>query len=428
MTGSPSTLLVGTLGIALFLAPALALFFGGIPTRRRALALALSFVGGFLLATGEWVLLGSNLGVSVFQGALAATSVTTILAVGLRLGRLRGYLTFSAVWVTLVLVPVGYSLFDVVNGSLAANLGALDFGGVAVIALCTGTAAAAISMVSRRLGNAVGGPPRRTRLTFLYCAIAGVVGLLAVNVGSELVIDATTPRVVANELFAAGAGTIGWTIAQVVNVRRATVAGLVAGTLAGSIVVLAASPWFDTTTVVVLGLGAGVLGHVSSVAARNTGGGTWATLLGVCLVPGALGMLAAGIVAHGPGLVYSGHVELLASQFGGLVLVLGYSLVIALVLAIVIDRTMHLTGSSRFVDETIARLYASLRAGDLEAVRAALHPEMQWPDGWTLGAAVSVPVRTHRLRGGWIAVRFAEGGLVHSYHENNGLFDRMELR
>ena len=428
MTGSPSSLLVATLGIALFLAPALALFFGGIPDRRRALTLALSFLGTFALATGEWLLLGSDSGVAVYQGSLAASSVVALLAVGLRLGRLRGYLAFSVVWVTLVLVPVGFSLFDVASGALAGTLGTLDFAGVGVIALCTGTAAAAISIVSRSLGNAVGGFPRRTRITFLYCAVAGVIGLLAMNVGAELEIDATTVTLVGNELFAAGAGAIGWAIAQIANVRRATVAGLVAGVFAGSIVVLPASPWFDTTTVVVLGLGAGVLGHVSSVAARTTGGGTWATLLGVCLVPGALGMIAAGVVAHGPGLVYSGHIELLASQFSGLVLVLGYSLAISLLLALTIDRTMRLTGSSRFVDETIARLYAALQAGDLEAVSAAVDPEMQWPDGWDLAAPVSVPVRTHRLRGGWIAVQFADGGLVHSYHESNGVFDRMELR
>ena len=428
MTGSPSSLLAATLGIALFLAPALALFFGGVPGRRRALALALSFIGALALASVEWLLLGSVAEVAVYQGALAASSVVTILAVGLRLGRLRGYLTFSAAWVTLVLVPVGFSLFDVGRGPLAATLGTLDFAGVGVTALCTGAAAAAISIVSRRLGNAVGGFPPRTIITFLYCAVAGVIGVLAVTVGAELEFDATTTTLIGNELCAAGAGAIGWAVAQIANVRRATVAGLVAGVFAGSIVVLAASPWFDVTTSIVLGLGAGVLGHVSSVAARTTGGGTWATLLGVCLVPGALGMLAAGVVAHGPGLVYSGHIELLASQVSGLVLVLGYSLVVSLVLALTIDRTMRLTGSSRLVDETIARLYVSLRAGDLDAVRAAVGPEMQWPVGWDRGATVSVPVRTHRLRGGWIAVQFADGGLVHSYHESNGVFDRMELR
>lgn len=422
----PAVLLPATLGIALLLAPALALFFGGIPHRRNGVALVLAFPAALVLAAGGWLALGSELEVSIFQGAVAATSVTTILAIGLRFGRLRGYLVFAAVWVLLVLVPVGYSLFDVESGSLAVTLGALDFGGVSVIALCTGTAAAAISIVSRRLGNAVGPAPRRTGLTFAYCAVTGVAGLLAVSVGAELVLDATTQTLVANGLLASAAGTIGWAIAQVVNVRRATVAGLVAGAFAGSVVVLAASPWFDPTTAIVLGLGAGVLGHVSSVAARRTGAGAWATLLGVCLVPGALGMLAAGILADGPGLVYSGHIELLVSEFSALVLVLGYSFVVALVLALVIDRTMRLTGRSRLVDETIARLYESLRAGDLGD--APLHPDMKWPEGWDVTAPVGVPVRTQRLRGGWIAVQFADGGLVHSYRETDGLFDQMELR
>lgn len=426
MTESPSVLLPATLGIALFLAPALALFFGGIPHRRNALTLVIAFPAALALAAGGWLVLGSDLGVALFQGALAASAVTTILAVGLRLGRLRGYLTFGAAWLVLVLVPVGYSLFDIESGSLVVALGALDFGGVSVIALCTGTAGAAIAIVSRGLGNAVGGPPRRTGLTFAYCVVSGVVGLIAVSVGAQLVMDSTTWTLVGNGLFASAAGIVGWAIAQVVNVRRATVAGLVAGAFAGSVVVLAASPWFDSTTVIVLGLGAGILGHVSSVAARRSGVGAWATLLGVCLVPGALGMVAAGIVAHGPGLVYSGHIELLASQFGALVLVLGYSLVVALILALVIDRTMRLTGRSRFVDETIARLYDSLRAGDLKG--APLHPDMKWPEGWGVTTPVSVPARTQRLRGGWIAVQFAEGGLVHSYHETDGLFDQMELR
>jgi Amt family ammonium transporter len=428
MTGSPFALLVATLGITLFLTPALALFFGGIPDRKRGLVLLLAFPAFVALAAAEWLVLGSDLGVAVFQGSLAGAAVIMILAVGLRTGRLRGYLVFCAGWVGLVLVPVGYALFDVVRGPLVVTLGTLDFGGVSILALCTGTAAAAISMVSRGLGNAVGGLPRRTGPIFLFCALAGLIGWSAVNAGAELVIDSTTVTLVSNELWAVGAGALGWMIAQVVNVHRATVAGAVAGTFAGSIVVLTASPWFDTTAVLVLGLGAGILGHVSAVAARRTGGGMWATLLGVCLVPGALGMLASGVVAHGRGLVFSGHVDLLASQFGGLVLVLGYSLVIALILAIVVDRTLRLTGSSRFADESILRLYRSLRAGDTAQASAALHPQMEWPAGWDTAALMPEPVRTRRLRGGWIAVQFAESGLVHTYRERDGLFDRMELR
>ena len=125
--------------------------------------------------------------------------------------------------------------------------------------------------------------------------------------------------------------------------------------------------------------------------------------------------------------MYSGHIELLASQFGGLLLALGYSLVVALILAIVVDRTLRLVGSSRFIDETVLRLYRALGARDTEASSALLHPEMAWPPGWDPAAPVPSPVRTRRLRGGWIAVQFADTALVHTYHERDGVFDRMEL-
>ncbi len=432
MTGSPTVLLLATIGITLLLAPALALFFGGRPDARRRRVIAVAIPGSMVLATTGWILLGSTLGVAAFQGALVATAVAVILAVGLRTGSVRGYAAFAALWVVLVLVPVGYSLFDVVHGPLATSLGTLDFGGVSILALCTGTAALALSLVSRGLGNAVGGPPERSRLAFAFSAGVALLGWLAVDIGAELVLDSTTLTLAVNELWAAVAGLVGWAIAQVINVHRATLAGLVAGLFAGSIVVLPASPWLDTTSVVVLGLVAGILGHVAAVAARRNGIGMWATLVGVCLVPGSIGLVGAGIVARGLGLVFSGHTDLLSAQAGGLVIVVGYSFVITLLIAVVVDRTVRLVGSSRVVDETIVRLYRDVNAHDADAVAARLHPDAVWAFGWA--DAQLTPVRSRRLRGGWIVVDVRETStsgerdLVHAYSERAGLFDRMESR
>ena len=430
MTGSPTVLLLATIGITVLLAPALALFFGGRPDRRRRRVIAAAIPGTMLIATTAWMLLGSTLGVAAFQGALAATAVAVILAVGLRTGLVRGYAIFVALWIVLVLVPVGYSLFDVVRGPLATSFGTLDFGGVSILALCTGTAALAISLVSRGLGNAVGGPPDRSRRAFAFSAGVALLGWLAVDIGAELVIDATTLTLAVNELWAALAGLVGWTIAQIVNVHRATLAGLVAGIFAGSIVVLPASPWLDTTAVVVLGLVAGILGHVAAAAARRSGVGMWATMVGVCLVPGAIGLIGAGIVARGTGLVFSGHVDLLAAQAAGLGIVVGYSFVITLIIAVLVNRAIGLVGSSGHVDETIARLYDEINAGDIDAVGARLHPDAQWAPELMQTGAVLTPVRSRRVRGGWIEVDVLAGetSLTHAYTERAGLFDRMESR
>ena len=183
------------------------------------------------------MLLGSTLGIVAFQGALVATAVAVILAVGLRTGLVRGYALFAALWIALVLVPVGYSLFDVVHGPLATSLGTLDFGGVSILALCTGTAALALSLVSRGLGNAVGGPPQRSRLAFAFSAGVALLGWLAVDIGAELVLDGTTLTLAANELWAALAGLVGWTIVapgdtselELPDLRAVPKAGLVTG-------------------------------------------------------------------------------------------------------------------------------------------------------------------------------------------------------
>lgn len=458
MTGSPTVLLLATVGITVLLAPSLALFFGGRPDRRRRRVIAIAIPASMLFATTGWTLLGSTLAVAAFQGALVATAVAVILAIGLRTGSVLGYTVFAAVWIVLVLIPIGYALFDVVHGPLATSLGTLDFGGVSILALCTGTAALAISLVSRGVGNAVGGPPERTRPAFVIAAGAALLGWLAVDIGAELVLDGTTLTLAVNELWAAVSGILGWAIAQTLNVRRATLAGMVAGLFAGSIVVLPASPWLDTTSVVVLGLVAGILGHVAAVTARRYGIGHWATLVGVCLVPGAVGLVGAGVVAHDSGLIFSGRTDMLSAQLSGLVIVVGYSFVVTTLIALVVDRTVRLVGSSRFVDETIVRFYRDLNARDIDGAFARLHPEVQWPNGWeggTVGAddlrahwrrqwaeldTVFTPRRSHRVRGGWIEVDvhqvvrdhsgavMADSTIVHAYRERAGLFDRMEVR
>ena len=51
MTGSPTVLLLATIGITVLLAPALALFFGGRPDRRGRRIIAAAIPGSMLLAT-----------------------------------------------------------------------------------------------------------------------------------------------------------------------------------------------------------------------------------------------------------------------------------------------------------------------------------------------------------------------------------------
>jgi len=324
---------IATVGVVLFLAPALALFFGGIPSRDAARWLAAIAVLAVLVATGEWMLLGQPPMLALFQGSVSAVPVLVIAAIGLREGRRASLSVFLAIWLVAVVVPFSFSLFDVANGPLIVNLGTLDFAGACALGVIPGTAAIALALVPRRGGVAIETPPRRPWWVFLWSMAGGILGFVAVAIGAELVIDETTGVLVVNALLAAGGGVVGWTAAQIATVHRASRAGATAGVFAGSIVVLPASPWLQPVAVIVLAVIAGLRGHLSTIAMRSTRVRAWSAVVGVCLVPACVGMVGAGIVAAGPGLLYSGHTELAVSQLQGLALVAIASLVIASAIA-----------------------------------------------------------------------------------------------
>ena len=332
------SLLPAALGVVLFLVPALALFFGGIPDRATLVALVLGLLATLALAFAEWLVLGSAVDVALFQAALSAAGAAVVLSVALRSAKPRLAVLAALVLVLLVLVPIGFALFDLARGPIVVALGTLDFGGVATVALIPGSAAVAVLLVGRSWRQAGSGVPRRPTLLFPFVALAAVIGFTSASIGAQLLFDELTGTLVLNGIIAALAGAIGWTLTQVINVHRASWAGGVAGVLAGSIVILPASPWLNTVSIVVLALLAGVLGHVSAVAVRRGSAGVWATVIGVCLVPGALGMIGSGIVATGAGLLFSGHIDLLQAQAGGLLVVVLYATGVSLVLAYLVRR------------------------------------------------------------------------------------------
>lgn len=340
MTGSAPLLLITTLGVTLLLAPALALFFGGRPDARRRRAIAVAIPAGMALVAAGWLVLGAEPDVALYQGALAAAALAVVLAIGLRYGSSRGFAAFGAGWLALVVVPVGVAAFDVHSGLLAAGLGTLDYGGAGVLALCVGCAAIALPLAAH--GRVEPELLERPPLALLASAVAALCGLLALSVGAELVVDTTTVVVALNGLWAAAAGLAGWLAAQLVNVHRVTGAGAVAGVIAGFVSVLPAAPWLDSTSSVVLGLGAGVLGHVAAVAARRGRAGIWAPPIAVLQVPAVVGFVGAGVLAHGHGLVFSGHSDLLESQVLGLAAITVYALAVSAILAFAVDRLLGL--------------------------------------------------------------------------------------
>lgn len=331
----PATALgIATAGVILFLLPAMCLFFGGLPPRRDTVWLAAIAIASVAMATVEWMLLGQPPALALFQGTLAAVAVLTVASIGIRAGRRPLLAVILGLWLVVVVVPLGFALFDIEHGLIAAGIGTLDFAGACVLGVIPGTAAIAMALALRWTRSPAIDLPRRPRWLLLLCAVLGALGFLAVAVGAELVIDETTTVLVVNTLLGLTGGAIGWTAAQVANVHRASIAGAVAGAFAGIMVVLPASPWLEPVAVLVLAVIAAILGHITAIAFRRRDEKrAWASLIGICLAPAAVGIIAAGIVATGPGLLYSGHADLAEAQLQGLAVVLVASFAATLAIA-----------------------------------------------------------------------------------------------
>lgn len=333
MTDSAPLLVAAAAVVLLLLAPAVAVFFGGVPARRDSTVLGLVAAATVVVATGEWMLLGQPASIALFQGAIAAIPVMAIAAIGLHTMHRVALFVFLGLWLVAVVVPVGFAVFDIERGYLASVVGTLDFAGASVLGIVPATAAIALAVIRPTSTAAL--VLSRPRGVLAACAVACVAGFTAVSVGAQLVIDETTEGLVRNTIIAAAGGAVGWVAAQVANVHRATVAGVVAGIIAGSLSALPASPWLEPVAVGVLSAIAGLLGHLITIPVRSTRGRPWSTIIGVCLVPASVGVVGAGIVADGQGLLYSGRSDLAEAQLRGLGIVLADSLATAAILVLI---------------------------------------------------------------------------------------------
>jgi ammonium transporter, Amt family len=326
----------GASGVLALLVPGLALFFGDARSRPYRAVFFGACGAVFVLSFVEWVVLGEDIAVGLFQAAVAVAAAGVLLAVGHRLDWRA--VVFVAAWSVVVAVPVAFSVFDVEHGALSVSIGTLDFAGALAIAVCTGAAGFAVALVQRSRGQlATVGSSGRQRPALVY-SLAAVVGLAIVQVASELVVDDTTRLVLIVSLLASASGVAGWVVTLIVSGQRVRLAEAGAGAIAGSVAVLSFAPWLDQPAAVVLGVTAGILGALAKARAQRARLGAWASVIGVLLVPGTLGVVAAGVIANPTGLIYSGHTDLLVSQLVGLAVGLLWSFAVAAVLAIVLYR------------------------------------------------------------------------------------------
>jgi Amt family ammonium transporter len=391
-TGSTAWVLVSA-ALVMFMTPGLALFYGGMVRSKSVLnVMVLTFVClavvgviwvlyGYSLAFGDdWFggLLGNlrlaglrNLAQAVvgapghriplfafaaFQLMFAVITVALLVGAIAERTRFWTWLVFTAVWVTVVYLPVAHWVFaangfagpGAVGGWIAGKLHALDFAGGTVVEVNSGAAALALAIV---LGRRHGWPRQTMRphnLPFVMFG-AGLLwfGWFGFNAGSALGATNVAGTSFINTTTAGATAVLGWLVVEQVRDGRPTTLGAASGAVAGLVGITPGCAYVEPLGALAIGLVAGVACALAVGLKYRWGFDDSLDVVAVHGVGGLVGMLLIGLFATlgvnangANGLFYGGGLDQLWRQAVATAAVLGYSLVLTLIIAWVMHKTM----------------------------------------------------------------------------------------
>ncbi|HEX2772732.1 MAG TPA: ammonium transporter [Micromonosporaceae bacterium] len=387
-TGNTAWLLVST-ALVLLMTPGLALFYGGLNRSKGVLnmmMMSFSAIGlvsilwlfyGFTVAFGGggrfWGDLGQYLGTKTFVGEadlwgetgipiyvfMAFQMMFAIITVALISGALSdrtkfaGWLLFAAGWATFVYFPVAHMVWG--GGLIGGDIGALDFAGGTAVHINAGAAALAVALVVGRRN----GWPRESTKPHNVPLVALGAGLLwfgwfGFNAGSELTADTVTALAFVNTQVAAAAAVLGWMAAEWIRDRRPTLVGASSGAVAGLVAITPACAFITPAAAALLGVVAGAVCALAVSVKHRLRYDDSLDVVGVHFVGGWIGSLWIGLfgtssvssLVASDGLFVGGDFALLGRQALGALIVSGYSFAVALVLGLVIHRTIGLRVSA----------------------------------------------------------------------------------
>ncbi|MCB1361553.1 MAG: ammonium transporter [Rhodobacter sp.] len=343
--------------------PALALFYGGLVRARNVLSVfmhvfslaclmsILWLAAGYSIAFGEpggwWgglsraflngvtadSLTGSIPEVLFFAFQMTFAIITPALIVGAYAERV-GYgfvLLFSGLWMLIVYAPVTHWIWGggvMSDGGIFGATGTHDFAGGIVVHETAGLAALVIAALlgPRRNRHT---PPHQPGLVMMGAAMLWV-GWFGFNGGSALAANGQAAMAMVVTHLSAAAASLSWILWERIKFGRASMVGLVTGTIAGLASITPASGYVGPVAAVVIGLIAGVLCQEAVNLVRNRlniddmldvfavhgvggifgtimvavlGAGTWAAQLGALAVVGVWTLVATYALVKLVGLV-----------------------------------------------------------------------------------------------------------------------------
>ena len=368
--------------LVFIMAPAIAIFYGGMLRKQSMTSIMAQCIGvmgligfmwwavGYSLAlTGDGYFIGTfdavfgnGLSVSegngsiptvlfmMFQGMFAIVTACIIFGATAERVRYPAILLFLAFWVVLVYAPMahmvwGGGLFDTWFQDI--GLKSQDFAGGTAVHICSGmsgiAAAAAIGRRSERLST---GRSHNVPLMFIGCMMLWI-GWFGFNCGSEGAFDDIAILAAFNTLIASCVSAVVWIFIQYLHVGRVNVTGLCAGVLAGLVAITPGCGFVETWAAVVIGAIGAFVGYFGILFMRNkTDIDDALDVMGLHGFGGIWGAISVGIFSVskyswvGTGGLIEGRLDLLGGQILSVAITMVFCFVMSFVIMKAIDLIM----------------------------------------------------------------------------------------
>ncbi len=374
-TGTTAWLLAAT-ALVMLMTPGVGFFYGGLVRRKNFISMvALSFIV-FALVSIQWVLFGYSLsfgqdiggfignlqyigleGIGMeagsggyppllfvaFQGVFAAIAMAIVVSGFAERVKLSAFILFALLWTTLVYDPLAHWAW---GGGWASQFGSLDFAGGTVVHISSGFAALAVAwVIGKRAGfGQYSMEPHNIPMTLLGAALLWF-GWFGFNAGSALAANGVAANAFLVTNISAAAGALSWLGASWYRGKPSSL-GMVSGAIAGLVAITPAAGYVGVASAIIIGAIAGLICYGAMLFRLKKGLDESLDAWAVHGMGGLWGAFATGIFATAAIGGYSGLIEGNVQQFVsnaiGALAALVYALVITLVLAYVIDRTIGL--------------------------------------------------------------------------------------
>ncbi|MFT5629610.1 MAG: Amt family ammonium transporter [Gammaproteobacteria bacterium] len=304
MNGADTAWIIVATALVLFMTlPGLALFYGGLVRSRNVLSVfmhcyaiaclmsLLWFGFGYSIAfgsgtSGYWggadklflngvtvdSLTGTLPEVLFFAFQMTFAIITPALIVGAYVERIGfGFvLLFSSLWMLLCYAPVVHWIWGggfLADGGIFGDIGVRDFAGGIVVHETAGLAALilAIFLGARRDASK---PPHNPGMVMIGAAMLWV-GWFGFNGGSQLAADGGAAMAITVTHISAAAGSLTWALWERIKFGKASLVGLVTGTIAGLASITPASGFVTPIEALAIGSIAGILCQEAVIFIRN---------------------------------------------------------------------------------------------------------------------------------------------------------------